>query len=231
MTTTSKRVSALTALLLVFSVTQVYVGVTFAGPTPERVATNATAAGAGGVPQQTGILKTNGNKPININGASAITGATVLSGTSIETPDGVGATINLSSLGWIDISPNTKFSLTFEQGSIKIMLIEGCVVLHSKKGTTGEIDTAQGVVGKTDPARDGTLRVCFPKGAAAPIANAGGASGAGGAGGAGGAAGAGGAGGGGLFTLTTLAGVAIIGGSVAAAAITSDRGGNPSPFR
>src|SRR6266513_3433430 len=94
-----KRITTATALLLIFSVAQVYVQVSFAGPNSKSVSTPG--------PQQfTAILTTRGNRPITINGVSAIGGATILTGAVIETPDQVGATINLGSLGGVDLAPN-----------------------------------------------------------------------------------------------------------------------------
>lgn len=104
-----------------------------------------------------------------MNGASAISGATVVSGTNIETPEGVGATVSLGTLGWLDISPKAILSLTFDRnGNVKVLLSEGCVVLHTKKNTTGQIDTVDGMIGKSDPTKDDVLRVCSKRGAVPP---------------------------------------------------------------
>ena len=152
----SKRITSVIALLLVFSTTQLYVGVSFAGPGPVVPGVSEAMT-----PQQTtGILTTQGNNAITVNGASAVGGATVVSGASIETPSGVGAMVNLGSRGSLQIDPSTKLTLDFDPTNIKVMLIEGCVTLRTKKGTTGEIDTSQVMVGKTDPAKDGKLEVC-----------------------------------------------------------------------
>jgi hypothetical protein len=200
----SKRIAAVVALFLVFAVTQLYINIGVAGPTGESPAVSS--------PQQlTAILTTKGNKPISVNGASAITGATILSGAALETAD-ASATITIPGLGTLDIAPNTKLTLEFEKGKIKVTLIQGCVVLHTKKGTAGEVDTSQGVAGTSDSKNKGVLDVCFPKGAAAPIVKVA-------------AAGAGG-----LFGLGAAATVAIIGGGAAAIIIPlATRGRNPSP--
>jgi hypothetical protein len=218
MSSKSKRVTTIIALLLVFATSQAYVGVSFAVPGPN----SAGAEGAFEPQQPAGILTTQGNKAVSVNGATAITGATILSGASIETPDGVGGTVNLGALGWVEISPNTKLTLEFEQGKIKIMLTEGCFVLHAKKGTAGEVDTSLGVAGKTESDKDAVISICFPKGATAPVVNGGGSVAT---------AGAAAAGKGGLFGLGTAASVAIIGGAGAAATIIplALRGSNPSP--
>jgi hypothetical protein len=210
-----KRIVTAAALFLVFSVTQVYVGVSFAGPQP-TVAVTAPAAAA---PQQvTGILTTESNKSIIVNGATAISGATVLNGATIETPEGVGATVSLGSMGEIKIDPNTRLKLEFVDGKITITVLQGCVNLHTRKGTSGELDNGNGTpTGKTTSTKDGVVSYCTA--GAIPTAAT-----------AGGAAGAGAAAGGGLFGLGTAATVAIIaGGATAVIVPIALRGSNPSP--
>lgn len=202
-----KSITTAIALFLVFATAQLYTGVSFAA----REAGSALTLPA--VPQQaTGSLTTQGNNPINVNGVSAVSGATITSGASIETPAGVGATVNMGGLGSLQIDPNTKLTVEFQNGSIKVMLLAGCVTLHTKRGTTGEVNGPQGPLGKTDPAKDDSLKVCAPGAAATvPPTTAGG--------------------GGGLFGLGTAATVAILAGGagVTAAALTlGGRGTNPS---
>jgi hypothetical protein len=202
-----RSITTAIALFLVFSTAQVYTSASFAA----REAGSALIPPA--VPQQvTGSLTTQGNKPITLNGASAASGATIVSGASIETPAGVGATVNMGGLGSLQIDPNTKLTVEFQNGSIKVMLLSGCVILNTKRGTTGEVNTPQGPLGKTDPAKDDSIKVCAPGSVATVPATAAG-------------------GGGGLFGLGTAATVAILAGGagVTAAALTlGGRGTNPS---
>ena len=222
-----KCITTAISFFLIFTITQVYVGVSFAGPN----------AGSSGIPLAGPILTTRGNQPITVNGASAISGATILSGATIETPDQVGATINLGSLGTLDIAPNTKLALEFDQnGNVKVTLVQGCVILRTEKKAAGEIDTSQGVAGKTDPATGGLLDVCFPQGATAPTVNQGAAASAGAGAGAGGAAGAataaGGAAGGGGISTTAVVLIGAIGEGAlitTALVVPCTRGNNPSP--
>lgn len=201
-----KQITRVIALFLVFSTAQVYIVMSFAGPQPRAFSTETTLP----APQQIGSLTTQGNKPISLNGATAISGATVVTGANIETPAGVGATVSLSDLGSLQIDANTKLTLEFQRGSVKVMLLQGCVTLHTKKGTTGEIDTAQGVAGKTDPAKDGVLKTCAPGSVATAPAAA--------------------AGKGGLFGLGTAATIAIIAGGATGVILPIITGGsNSSP--
>lgn len=235
MTTTRRRkaINAL-ALFLIFAITQVYIQVNVAGPTA------APKAQTGG--PLTGKITTSGNQPILVNGAAISSGGTVLNGATIEVPDGVGATIDLGPLGSIDLAPNTKVVIEFSDGQVRVRLVHGCVILRTKKGTSGQIDTEQGVAVQndkncnkkdTDPATTDdndennnkkrcVADVCFPLGASAPTINAGAAAGAGIGAGAGGGAG-----------LSTAAIVGIVAGGGALTtgliiAATGDEGDNPS---
>ena len=167
MKSTKRNVPTVIALTLVFAVTQVYFGLTFAATadTNRRIA----------IPQQiSGILTTQDDKPINVNGASASTGATILNGALIETPAGVTATINIPGHGAITISGNTRLTITLDaSGNIRIALAGGCAVLQTSRGTTGEIDNAQGVIGKTDPSQDSRIDGCPTRTAAAAASGGG----------------------------------------------------------
>jgi len=201
------------AAFLLFSITQIGLQVGRAEP---HKTTNATL-----VPQQVvARLTTRNNQPITVNGLSASTGASILTGATIETGADQSATVNLGSLGQLDIAPNTKLVLTYDDnGNVKALIIYGCAILTAKKKTTGEVATEQGSAGKTNPAAGGVLDICFPQGAAAPTVGQGAAAAAGaGAGAATGGAVAGG-GGGGLFGLGKAATIAIFAG-IGAVALT-----------
>lgn len=190
------------AALLLFSITQI------------GLATRATA-----IPQQfIARLTTRNNQPITVNGLSAATGASIVTGATIETGADQSATVNLGSLGTLDIAPNTKLVLTYDdQGNLKALIIYGCAILTAKKKTSGEIATEQGSAGKTDPAAGGVLDVCFPQGATAPQVGQGAAAAAGA--GAGASTTTAAAGGGGLFGLGRAATIAIFAG-IGAVALT-----------
>jgi len=127
------------------------------------------APGATTIPQQlAGRLKTSNNQPITVNGLSANTGASILSGATIETGAGQSASVDLGPLGSLDITPNTKVILTFEQGNAKATVIAGCVTLKTDKGTTGEIANEQSSINKSDAAAGGSLNNCSPTGSTTP---------------------------------------------------------------
>ena len=219
-----KRRKAFTAVaaLLLFSVSQVGLQIGLAEPNSNK---NTSV-----IPQQiVARLATRNNQPITVNGQSASTGASLLTGATLETAADQSATVNVGPLGSVDISPNTKVVLTFEPGNLKADVSYGCVILTARKNTTGEITTDKGSIGKTDPAAGGVLEMCYQQGAAAPVVGPGVATGAGaGAGPAGAAA----AGGGGLFGIGVPATIAIVAAGTAAG-ITPlffpDDNTNPSP--
>lgn len=220
-----KRRKALTsvAALLLFSVSQIGFQIGLA----ESNSTKNTPI----IPQQiVARLATRNNAPVTVNGQSASTGASLLTGTTIETAADQSATVNVGPLGSVDISPNTKVVLTFEQGILKADVVYGCVILNARKNTAGEITTEKGSIGKTDPAAGGLLEMCFTQGAAAPVVGPGVATGAGAGAGPAGAAAAGA--GGGLFGLGVPATVAIITAGTAAGITPlffQDENTNPSP--
>ena len=204
MNSKQKRITTATALLLVFAIAQMCIGVSFGKSEA------ATGSPAPEPPPPTGILKTSGNRPIMVNGANAASGATIVTGSVIETPDQVGGTINLGSLGSLEVAPNTKITLDFDQnGNVRVTLARGCATVRTKKNVLGEVDTSQGVAGRTDPKSRGFLNVCFPPGALAPtvLGQAAGAAAAGGA------------------TIADIVAVVIAG----TGTVLGARGGNPSP--
>ena len=196
---TQTRGAKIIALLLAFLLTQIFLGLTFAAPgaTDKRIDVP--------LPQAAAVLTTQGNKRITVNGASATSGATILAGATIETPDGVSASVTIPGQGALMISANSKLTLDFSHGQVRVMLLQGCAVLNTKKGTTGEIDNANGVIGKTDGTQDAFIDTCQTRTSPAST------------------------GGGGLSTGAKVAiAAAVIGGGGAALAFGL-RGSNPSP--
>jgi len=172
----NQKITTAAALLLVFAVAQVYIGVSFAG------------SNGGGVPvappqQLMGILTTSDNQPVLVNGVSTISGATIPAGAVIETPDKVRATITVGGLGTVCIGPNTKLTLDFDQngkkGNVNVLLTAGCVIVATAKDVKGQITAASQIT----PTTGGTIDVCLNAGEPAVVnkgaaANAGAGAGA-----------------------------------------------------
>lgn len=195
------------AMFLAFALVQVCIQLSFAAP--------ATAPAV--VPQQfIARLTTTGNQPITVNNASAASGASLLTGATIETPAAVSATIDLGALGTVELQPNSSVQLDFDDsGNVRVKVLRGCVVIKKNGPGEAEAYTAEGASEKTNGNRKG-MGFCYLNGGLNPIGQAA-------------AAAAGGAGEG----IGTAALVAIIagGGALAAGLIWAFHGGggNPSP--
>ncbi len=157
MNSKSKRVSSAIALFLAFTMAQAYVGVSLA---QSRAVAGPNDTSTTVAQQATGVVSIPSGKAIIINGSSAISGATIVSGASIETPAGVGAMVRFGNTGSLEIEPGARLSVEFQEGSIKVMLLQGCVLLRTYTGTAGEVANPNGEIGRTDPKADGTLRTC-----------------------------------------------------------------------
>ena len=224
----NKGVKALAAIL-VFAVAQISVQIGFAEP-------NGTTAAVPAVQQFIARLRTRGNNPITVNNNAATTGASILTGATIETGNDQAATIDIGDFT-LDIAPNTRLRLDFDdQGKVRVFLIAGCVIAKSKGKTEAQVETADNVVqGKTEKQRGGAIDVCFINGQATVNQNAAANAGAGAGAGASAAPAAGGGGGGGLSTGAIIAIVAIAGGAAAGTIIAltndddDDLQSNPSP--
>jgi hypothetical protein len=161
------------------------------------------------VPQRviTATLKTSNNKSVKINGNDAGTGTTLLTNTTIETPDQVSAIIDLGEAGEVEVGPNSKIELSFDvNGNVHVKLVQGCSRTKKKTNGIGEADVATDTVtDATNPTKKQAGGCLLPNGQL------------------------------GSFPSAGLAGaeVGAIGGAVAGGVVTGiilgTRGGNPSP--
>lgn len=233
MSTVKSRIVKVTALGLALAVTHVCLSAELVQAASARLVAKVTAAQGGAQ----GRLTTRGNNSVTVNGNSAKSGETIFSGQSIQTPAGVGATVNLPGIGRVDIAPNTNLTLTFETGKVNVVLVSGCVILTANRGNVGSVESG-GSTQRTEGDQGGVIDVCSSTTpGAAPIVGQGAAAaaGAGASGAAVGTAAATAAGvGSGLGTGTALA---LVAASVGTFAIVANRvistpcrrGPNPSP--
>lgn len=201
----TRKKNALKALtaILAFSFAQVYVQAGLPAPMP-------------GVPQRaiTARLTTRGNAPITVNGNSTATGATILTGATIETPDQVSGTIDLGDAGVIEIQPNSKIQLDFdENGNIRVKVLRGCVVTNKKNSVLpGEIELYSDQASyKTDKKRRNLGGCLLPNGQLGSLTGT--------------------AAGGGLTGAEVGAIVGFGGAGAVILGVALSRGGNPSPSR
>lgn len=117
-----------------------------------------------------GQLATVRQAKILVNGHNTPSGATIFSGSQLQTPESVGAAIMVAPLGRVDIAPNTLLVVTFASETMEVDLKAGCVILSTEKGINGLVKTPQGLNHKIGPEKRSFTDVCTGnKGAASPI--------------------------------------------------------------
>jgi hypothetical protein len=108
------------------------------------------------------VLTVPGNRAVSVNNTKTISGATILSGATIATPNQVNATVMIASFGTLDIAPDTILKTEFDP-DVKVTLAQGCAILHARRGAAGEVMTPRGVAGRTNSSEGGSLEVCYPQ--------------------------------------------------------------------
>ncbi|HEX8119562.1 MAG TPA: hypothetical protein VF521_19970 [Pyrinomonadaceae bacterium] len=231
MITLKSRIVKATAFGLALAVTHVCLSAELVQAASARLIAKAAGVQSGAQ----GRLTTRGNNPVTVNGNSAKSGETIFSGQSIQTPAGVGATVNVPGVGRVDIAPNSNVTVTFENGKVNVALNSGCAILTANRGNAGSVESG-GSTQSTEGAQGGTIDVCSsttPGGAPVVGQGAAAAAGAGAAGGTAAAATTAAAAEGGLFGLGTAGTVGFItaAGVITTAVIVAPcrRGPNPSP--
>lgn len=130
-----KRTSRALSLLIACAVMQVYVLAAPAAGTPVEATHDAPLFGR---------LLIAGAEKAFVNGNEAPPGTTVLSGAQIETPGATGATVSLASAGRLDVAPNTNLTLTFDRGSVSVVVLTGEALLTTAAGVRGSLTMPDG---------------------------------------------------------------------------------------
>lgn len=203
MTPTHRNIFRVAALTMALCVANVYV---FAGPVVPVVTDSDTTY----APQTGGTLTTTDNKQVVVNGNRVGAGTTVLPNSSIETPSGVGASVQLG-FAEVTIAPGSDIVLDFQPGTeVTVTLKRGCVVIRTQGNATGMIIRPDGTSVATGTGK--VANACDREGAAVPAGTAGGAAVGGG------------------INKALLAVLFVGAGAVTVAALTlAGRGFNPSP--
>jgi hypothetical protein len=94
-----------------------------------------------------------------INGNEVRTGATVLSGASIETPECAWATISMGSMGTVNIGPKTQVTVNYSSGKVELVKKDGYVMLSTNQGIEGYVKDADGTLHTTDPTQPSIIRI------------------------------------------------------------------------
>lgn len=66
---------------------------------------------------------------VTVNGESVKSGRTIFSSSTITTPEGAGAIINLGKVGRVELAPGTTFALTFDDAAINGELSSGSITV------------------------------------------------------------------------------------------------------
>jgi len=152
-----KAVKAI-AIFFAFCLAQVYVHAALPEPAPAHAAPQR---------QITARLTTRNNQPITVNGNQVGTGATLLTGATVETPDQVSGTIDLGDAGVVEIQPNSTIKLDFdENGNVRVKVIRGCTVVRKKTNVLpGEMELyTEQASEKTDKKRRHVAGCLLPNG-------------------------------------------------------------------
>jgi len=136
-----KSVRAATSLLLALCITPGYVLGALTGWDSDANPKTATPSPKRQIAAR---LTVRGNLPALVNGNGSYTGATVLTGATIQTPGGVRATIQLGGLGSLDLSPNTIAVIDFSNDAVTGTLRKGCATLTATKNVSGLLLTPEG---------------------------------------------------------------------------------------
>lgn len=142
------------ATFLVFAIVQVSVQFGLAEANPANAAQKLIAR-----------LSVRGNDAININGNRATTGASIVTGTLVETAADQGATIHIGQFTTVEVGANTRLRIDFDDnGNTTVRLIAGCVIVRTRQKSEAEVLFDTGTSGKTDSNKGGMLDVCFLNG-------------------------------------------------------------------
>ena len=202
MDTRKKKIVKALTVFLAFSFAQVYVQAGLPSPAP-------------GAPQRSisARLITKNNQPITVNGNPVGTGGTILTGATIETPDQVGATIDLGEAGVVELQPGAKVQLDYdENGNVRVKVLRGCAVTKKRSNVLpGEMEIYTDTASEKTDKKRRNMGFCFLPATGGLAAIAGAAAGAG-------------------AGISGLAIAAIVaGGATVVTAVAVTRGGNPSP--
>lgn len=111
--------------------------------TAALVSASSTFALAAAPNAQMGELIVSGTSQVTVNGEAAQTGRTVFSSSTITTPADASATINLGKLGQVELAPNTKVNLVFDDNSISGTVAGGDVKVAANNGVVNNLAKPQ----------------------------------------------------------------------------------------
>lgn len=146
MNSVSRKTLRIISVVAAVCLLQVYV---LAGATtPNVVATNpnATPAAHG---LMLGRLMLAGTESILVNGNSANSGTTILSGSQFQTPANVEATVQLGVAGELYMQPNTNLTVTFDKTNVDVKVAAGSAFVAANAGVTSSVTGPDGKTSAT----------------------------------------------------------------------------------
>lgn len=83
---------------------------------------------------------------VTVNGQTVISGGTIFTDSTISTAAQSSASVNISKVGRVDLSPNSNLRLSFAENSITALLETGSAQVSTLTGTTVNLTTKDGTV-------------------------------------------------------------------------------------
>lgn len=146
MNSVSRKTLRMISVVAAVCLFQVYV---LAGATtPNVVATNPNATpAANGL--MLGRLMLAGTESILVNGNSANSGTTILSGSQLQTPANVEATVQLGVAGKLYMQPNTNLTVTFDKTNVDVKVAAGSAFVAANAGVMSSVTSPDGKTSTT----------------------------------------------------------------------------------
>ena len=135
-------------LLLVFSISQLYVSASLTRGSAQTQNPSQSA-----VPM-VGRLEVYGGRHILVDNNDTESGSTILDGQTLETSDCKSATVHLlpvgvigqavNEIGKVELANNTKALINYSAGSVKVRLLRGCARVQMSSAIESTIDSPDG---------------------------------------------------------------------------------------
>src|SRR5205085_5964194 len=143
-----KKLTSAIALFLAVALSQVYVHANLPDASGNTKSPSTASA-------PFGRLTANYSNPtinsmVKVNDVGVESGATIFSGSRINTPENVGAKVELGEMGQIEIAPGSSLTLNFTASNISVNLDQGYTALTTNLGINGTLTTSGGAVEHTD---------------------------------------------------------------------------------
>jgi hypothetical protein len=124
-------------------------------------------APAQGTPQRPlARITTKGAQPIKVNGNDIANGGTIVTGSTIEVPDQESAVIDLGDAGIVELMPNTRIQLDYdENGNVRTKLLAGCATTRKRSNVLqGEMEIYTDQASEKTNKKRRSMAFCFLNG-------------------------------------------------------------------